>query len=91
MTGKNKYEELSKEQILVKILETESLIHSVQDVDVLLEQILTEARSVVNADAGSIYIAEGDRLAIRYAQNNTLQKKNFRQEQSFLISFLIFL
>ena len=75
MTEKNKYEELSKEQILIKILETESLIHSVQDVDVLLEQILTEARSVVNADAGSIYIAEGDRLAIRYAQNNTLQKK----------------
>lgn len=75
MLGKNKYKELSKEQILIKILETESLIHSVQDVDVLLEQILTEARSVVNADAGSIYIAEGDRLAIRYAQNDTLQKK----------------
>lgn len=75
MTEKNKYKELSKEQILIKILETESLIHSVQDVDVLLEQILTEARSVVNADAGSIYIAEGDRLAIRYAQNDTLQKK----------------
>ncbi|UTC74589.1 HD domain-containing protein [Treponema sp. OMZ 792] len=75
MIEKNKYKELSKEEILVKILETESLIHSVQDVDVLLEQILTEARSVVNADAGSIYIAEGDRLAIRYAQNDTLQKK----------------
>lgn len=75
MIDKNKYKELSKEEILVKILETESLIHSVQDVDVLLEQILTEARSVVNADAGSIYIAEGDRLAIRYAQNDTQQKK----------------
>lgn len=75
MSKKNKYKALSKEEILIKILETESLIHSVQDVDVLLEQILTEARSVVNADAGSIYIAEGDRLAIRYAQNDTLQKK----------------
>ncbi|UTC68430.1 HD domain-containing phosphohydrolase [Treponema sp. OMZ 789] len=75
MIAGDSYKALTKEEILIKILETESLIHSVQDVDVLLEQILTEARSVVNADAGSIYIADGDRLAIRYAQNDTLQKK----------------
>ncbi len=64
-----------KEEILLKILKTESLLHKIQDLDVLLEQILTEARSVVNADAGSIYIAKQGRLAIRYAQNNTLQKQ----------------
>lgn len=44
---KNKtYTDLSKEEILIKIIETESLLHNIQDVDILLEHILTEARSV---------------------------------------------
>ncbi len=64
-----------KEQILLKIIKTESSLHKIQDLDVLLEQILTEARSVLNADAGSIYIAKQGRLAIRYAQNDTLQRQ----------------
>ncbi len=47
----------------------------VKDVDVLLERILREARKLVNADAGSIYIKEGDKLKFSYTQNDTLQKK----------------
>lgn len=45
----------------------------IQDVDILLERILLEARQVANADAGSIYIRQGDALAITYAQNATKQ------------------
>ncbi len=45
----------------------------IQDVDILLERILLEARQVANADAGSIYIRQGDALAIMYAQNATKQ------------------
>ena len=45
----------------------------IKDVDVLLERVLSEARNFVNADAGSIYIAEGDKLKIAYTQNDTLQ------------------
>ncbi|HHU36480.1 MAG TPA: HD domain-containing protein [Treponema sp.] len=66
---------LSREEILSGIIETEALLNKIQDVDVLMEQILTEARKVVRADAGSIYVHDGDRLAIHYAQNDTLQKK----------------
>lgn len=66
---------MTKEKILAGIIETESYLNKIQDVDVLMEQILTEARRVVNADAGSIYVRDGDRLAIHYAQNNTLQKQ----------------
>ncbi len=66
---------MTKEKILAGIIETESYLNKIQDVDVLMEQILTEARKVVNADAGSIYVRDGDRLAIHYAQNNTLQKQ----------------
>lgn len=45
-----------------------------RDIDILLEKILTKARYLTNADAGSIYIKEGDTLLFRYTQNETLQK-----------------
>lgn len=47
----------------------------VRDVDILLERILSTARSFVNADAGSIYIKEGSRLKFSYTQNDTFQKQ----------------
>src|SRR5512141_2024302 len=47
----------------------------VKDVDVLVERILREARNLVSADAGSIYIKEGDKLKFSYTQNETQQKK----------------
>jgi len=50
------------------------LVH-VKDIDILMERLLTEARRFVNADAGSIYIKEGDRLLFSYCQNGTLQQK----------------
>lgn len=65
----------SKEEILLRIFEIESSLHNVQDVDVLLEIILTEARKVVSADAGSIYVVEGNSLAIRHSQNDTLKSR----------------
>jgi response regulator RpfG family c-di-GMP phosphodiesterase len=47
----------------------------VQDLDILMEHILIEARRFVNADAGSIYIRENDLLHFTYTQNNTLQQR----------------
>ncbi len=75
MKIEEKSQNISREEILAKIIKTETFLHSIQDVDVLLEQILAEARSVVNADAGSIYVASKNRLAIQYAQNDTLQRR----------------
>lgn len=46
-----------------------------RDIDILLERILTKARHLTNADAGSIYIKEDNTLLFRYTQNETLQKK----------------
>lgn len=63
------------EQVLRNIFTVESKLHKIQDFDILLELILTEARMAVDADAGSIYVVNGNRLAIRYAQNDTLKKK----------------
>jgi HD-GYP domain-containing protein (c-di-GMP phosphodiesterase class II) len=65
------------------IFSVDSELDQVQDFDLLLERILREAREVVHADAGSIYIKEteiiggepNDRLVIKYAQNDTQQKR----------------
>ena len=78
-----------KEEIYSRIFDIESSLHNVQDVDVLLEIILTEARKVVSADAGSIYVAEGDRLYIRYSQNDSL-KKNLPRGQKLPYTFFSF-
>jgi HD-GYP domain-containing protein (c-di-GMP phosphodiesterase class II) len=64
------------------IIRLDSELNQIQDFDLLLERILFEARQVVHADAGSIYITvpteeseEGnEKLAIKYSQNDTLQK-----------------
>jgi HD-GYP domain-containing protein (c-di-GMP phosphodiesterase class II) len=65
------------------IIELDSELNRIQDFDLLLERILLEARKVVHADAGSIYVRDiadengrqVEKLAIKYAQNDTLQKE----------------
>jgi len=50
-------------------------LNQIHDLDILLERILYQARRVVHADAGSIYIRENDILHFTYTQNETLQKQ----------------
>ena len=50
-------------------------INEVKDIDLLLEKILTSVCTFFNADAGSIYLKEGDGLKFSYSRNNTLQKR----------------
>jgi len=50
-------------------------LNQVKDVDLLLERILTKVRKFFNADAGSIYLIQGDELKFSYTQNDTLQKR----------------
>lgn len=45
---------------------------STQDLDVLLERIVTEARHFARCDGGSLYIREGDDLRLAVWQNETL-------------------
>ncbi len=50
-------------------------MNRIHDLDILLERLLARARQFVNADAGSIYIREGNRLNFAHSQNATLQKR----------------
>ena len=79
------------------IIKIDSELNQIQDLDILLERILLEARNVVNADAGSIYVRELveengekiDKLVIRYSQNETLQK-NLPPGQKLIYSVFSF-
>ena len=65
----------AQEDKLQVIIEIERHLGEIQDIDVLLECILTETRKIVNADAGSIYVVEGSRIRIKYGQNDTHLKE----------------
>lgn len=64
------------------IIRLDAELNQIQDLDLLLERILQEARRAMHADAGSIYVVdrikESDqtvqKLAIKYSQNETLSK-----------------
>jgi HD-GYP domain-containing protein (c-di-GMP phosphodiesterase class II) len=60
---------------LRRLFEIDADLNRIQDLDFLLEEILRGARLTVQADAGSIYLVEGDLLHFRYSQNDTLQGK----------------
>ncbi|MEK6590865.1 MAG: HD domain-containing phosphohydrolase [Nitrospinota bacterium] len=66
---------LNEKQKLEQIINLGLEVAQVKDVDLLLERILTEARTLVNADAGSIYIKENNKLMFSYTQNETMQQK----------------
>lgn len=60
------------------ILETIVKLNALNDVENLLESLLLTARKIVNADAGSIYVVEGDSLKIKYTQNDSLPNLPFK-------------
>ena len=66
---------LSEKQKLDTLTRLGVELNTINDLDVLLEKVLTQARQFVNADAGSIYIRDIDRLNFTYTQNNTLQQR----------------
>ncbi|RPJ79035.1 MAG: HD-GYP domain-containing protein [Deltaproteobacteria bacterium] len=64
-------------------------LNRVQDLDILMEKILSEARRFVNADAGSIYLKENDNLHFSYTQNATLEKRIRKGEKLIYATFSI--
>jgi response regulator RpfG family c-di-GMP phosphodiesterase len=66
---------LSDKQKFSKIINLGIEITQVKDLDVLIERILKEARLLVNADAGTIYVKEDGKLKFSYTQNDTLQQR----------------
>ncbi len=66
---------MDNEQKLTNIINLGLELNEAKDLDILLDRVLSEARSFVSADAGSIYLVKDDKLEFSFTQNDTLQKK----------------
>lgn len=64
-------------------------LNQIQDLDILLERILTRARQFANADAGSIYIRHRDYLHFTYTQNDTVQCRTGKNGKLIYSTFII--
>jgi len=60
---------------VMKLTEIGIALTSMQNLDELLEMIVREARSFTKADAGSLYLREGDQLRFAVSQNDTLRQQ----------------
>ena len=58
-----------------KIIGLETSLQTIQDLDLLLERILFEARQLTRADSGTIYLKRSNDLVFAYTQNDTKQKE----------------
>ena len=58
-----------------EIIKLSTELNIIQDYDILLEKILSHARKIVNADAGTIYIKDNNELVFSHTQNQTLQDR----------------
>ncbi|HUX12700.1 MAG TPA: HD domain-containing phosphohydrolase [Spirochaetia bacterium] len=57
---------------LQHVLDVSAALDEVDDLDSLLDRVLTEARAFANADSGTIYLVAGDRLRFAYNAHSTL-------------------
>jgi len=67
--------EIHNKLTIEEIIKLSNELNTIQDLDILLEKLLFEARTSVNADAGSIYIKDKDELIFSHVQNDTLTKR----------------
>ncbi len=63
----------NEQQKIQRLLDMNQEIEQARDVDLVLERILSVARRLINADAGSIYVVDGENLRFNDSQNDTLQ------------------
>src|SRR5579859_5915110 len=53
-----------------------------QDLNQLLTLVLTESRQFTNAEAGSLYVREGEQLRFSVTQNNVLEARKRAEMKS---------
>ncbi len=59
-------------QTVSRILELFSSLRELTSLDAILERILSEARELSGAEAGTVFLREGDRLGFSFVQNDRL-------------------
>ncbi len=69
---------------LESLLALSKSIINIENINALLDQLLFQTRQGCDADAGSIYLVEGNRLRFSYVQNDTLMKKPNSRQQLYI-------
>ncbi len=72
----NPIEQSLNENKLKLIIEKMGHLHHIRDINALLDSILYETRKITNADSGSIFLVDNDKLRFSYVQNDTLFKND---------------
>ena len=80
---------LSEKEKLESLASLGVELNRIVDLDILLERVLSRARQWVNADAGSIYISDGEKLNFVCTQNVTLQRQLPEGEKLIYSTFTI--
>jgi len=80
---------LSEKEKFESIASLGTELNQINDLDILLERILLRARKWVNADAGSIYVKDGEKLNFVYTQNDTLQSRLSEGEKLIYSTFTL--
>ena len=66
----------NRSQRFENLLQISHKLNYTDDLDSVLERILTEARSLTESEAGTIYLRYGDELVFEHTQNDLLFTSN---------------
>jgi HD-GYP domain-containing protein (c-di-GMP phosphodiesterase class II) len=80
---------LSETEKLNALMDLGNQLNQIQDSDILMEHLLTEARRFTNADAGTIYVRNKEHLHFSYTQNDSLQRRLGNGEKLIYSSFTV--
>ena len=78
-----------RKQKLTRLIQFGVEVSQIADLDLLLEKVLTEARRMLNSDAGSIYIKDEEFLKFSYSQNDTMQEKLGKNKKLIYTTFSV--
>ena len=81
----------NQNQRFEQLLQINRKLNISDDLDSVLDRILTESRNLSNSEAGTLYLREGDELAFSHTQNERLftshlDNKNNYQNQKIRVN-----
>ena len=74
----------NRSQRFENLLQISHKLNYTDDLDSVLERILTEARSLTESEAGTIYLRYGDELVFEHTQNDLLFSSNLDNKNNYL-------
>jgi len=76
------------DEMMKNVLKVTEEINNIKDIDELLDMVLFRVRKVTNAEGGTIFLGEEDKLKISYIQNEKLFKKNPANKYKYVDHFI---